>query len=974
LIFLCISTPAFGECDCTNEAVTGVPRSECEILLAFYEAMGGENWDSNQGWNYTSPINDWWGVAVEDNHVTEIILHHNTLTGLIPPELGSLENLRILELWGLNSISGGIPPEIGNLSSLQELSMQGDLDGSIIPPELGNLTNLQVLYLRCGLTGNLPVELGNLTNLRELKLHSNNLNVNIPPELGNLTNLQELTLAKNQLTGPIPSELGNLVNLRELNLGQNKLTDLPPEIGSLTNLTSLNLGINQLKEIPAELGNLSNLCFLGLGRNLLNEIPLELNKLWNLNYLYLHNNQFSGSIPPVLGSLTGLRTLDLSQNHFSGQIPIEFIYLGNLELLYLSGNMLSGPILSELVNLPDLGFVDAGLGAYISKVDHNALFTDDPAIADFMQDKFGGWYRTQTIPPENIQVALLDQLPPAEQAPGEAASPGSNRVRITWDPIVYQEEDGGYEICLKGSVEGPCLPGTGITADKAEPSLVVSNLRPDTEYFIDLVTKTYPVPYHNPNTVISAKTDNFDITTGGTAVTAFPLWIIESGNFTGMAFSNYGNESAGFALTVYDENGLEQTVPVNPSLFTVEAGQQFARIATELFGVTPDIPAKLSWIEAASDQLAGSFFTFGSADLQMLDGAVTQSRPSRILWFTRPLASSLPAGQEESAEVHISLINPMDDPVELTLSLIQNDETLLEASKTIAAKGMLYSTTAELFGSQSLPEDGYLAIKVTEGTGVIGFSRVDFPVTRTTLGLNAAEPSSAETLYSAQLASGPGVGGTGMETHIRLVNPMEGEREVTFTAVAENGTLLADPVIQVLAGRTATEFRAWELFAFQGDSAVGSLVIDVNIGGVIGDVIFTPFEGIEYAAAMPLQTLPVMEAVFNHIANSNEIYTGLAFFNPGQEETQIIVLAKRGDGTIAGIKEITLGPGERISRTLKDPDMLPETASLLNGFISIVSTQPIFCQQLYGGTDLQFLAAVPPTTSGGSMFEQQGRP
>ena len=134
-------------------------------------------------------------------------------------------------------------------------------------------------------------------------------------------------------------------------------------------------------------------------------------------------------------------------------------------------------------------------------------------------------------------------------------------------------------------------------------------------------------------------------------------------------------------------------------------------------------------------------------------------------------------------------------------------------------------------------------------------------------------------------------------------------------------------------------------------------------------MIFTPFEGIEYAAAMPLQTKPVTEAVFNHIANSEDIYTGLAFFNPGEESAEITVIAKRGDGTEAGTRVLNLGPGERISRTLKDPDMLPETASLLNGFISIISTQPLICQQLYGGTDLQFLAAVPPTTGYGSMFE-----
>jgi len=366
--------------------------------------------------------------------------------------------------------------------------------------------------------------------------------------------------------------------------------------------------------------------------------------------------------------------------------------------------------------------------------------------------------------------------------------------------------------------------------------------------------------------------------------------------------------------------------------------------------------------------LAGSFFTFGSSDLKMLDGAISQSRPSSRLWFTRPLAAGALSEQGESADVKFSLVNPLDDPVDVTMSLIRDGEIVGETQQMIAGKGMLYASVEEIFTGGPLPADAYLQVDTTAGAGVIKFSRVDFPAAKTTLALNAAEPSSAETLYSAQLASGLGVGGTGMETHIRLVNPMENPREITFSAIANDASLLAEPVTRILEGKSVLEEKAWDLFDFEGDSAVGSLVIEVDSGGVVGDVIFSPFEGIEYAAAMPLQTTPVKEAVFNHIANSNEIYTGLAFFNPGEETAEITIIAKRGDGSEAGVKQLSLAPGHRISRTLKDADMLPGTANLLNGFISISSTRPIICQQLYGSTDLHYLAAVPPTTSYTEMF------
>ena len=40
------------------------------------------------------------------------------MTGEIPPELGKLSNLEILELYG-NGLSGEIPSELGSLSNLE---------------------------------------------------------------------------------------------------------------------------------------------------------------------------------------------------------------------------------------------------------------------------------------------------------------------------------------------------------------------------------------------------------------------------------------------------------------------------------------------------------------------------------------------------------------------------------------------------------------------------------------------------------------------------------------------------------------------------------------------------------------------------------------------------------------------------------------------------------------------------------------
>ena len=98
-----------------------------------------------------------------------------------------------------------------------------------MPPQLGNLANLEVLDLSGNqLSGEIPPQLGNLANLGALYLSNNQLSGEIPPQLGNLANLGALYLSNNQLSGEIPAELGNLANLEVLYLQSNQLTGCVP--------------------------------------------------------------------------------------------------------------------------------------------------------------------------------------------------------------------------------------------------------------------------------------------------------------------------------------------------------------------------------------------------------------------------------------------------------------------------------------------------------------------------------------------------------------------------------------------------------------------------------------------------------------------------------------------------------------------------------------------------------------------------
>ncbi len=284
-------------------------------------------------------------------------LAQDGLTGLIPPALGALSELRTLNLSG-NSLTGPIPPQLGRLAQLDTLDLGLNGLTGPIPPELGALSQLRTLRLpENSLTGPIPLELAGLVQLRELDLSGNSFTGPIPPELGNLPNLEELSLTRNELTGSIPPELANLPNLTDLWLGRNTLTGLiPREFGNLRNLEGLYLYSNDLAgPIPSELGNLPNLEDLWLsGNELTGSIPPELGNLSSLEALVLLDNDLTGQIPPELGSLSNLWGLSVSDNDLTGPIPPELGGLTNLTQLSLSRNRLTGPIPRELTTLSKL--------------------------------------------------------------------------------------------------------------------------------------------------------------------------------------------------------------------------------------------------------------------------------------------------------------------------------------------------------------------------------------------------------------------------------------------------------------------------------------------------------------------------------------------------------------------------------------------------------------------------------------------
>ncbi|MGB5942298.1 MAG: T9SS type A sorting domain-containing protein [Leeuwenhoekiella sp.] len=145
----------------TNLEEPKVPKAERDALIALYNATGGESWTNRTNWNTDAPVREWYGIAVENGHVTEIDLNNNNLRPVLPPEIGNLTELRLLEIWNdyrnFGSNDSGIPAEIENCKKLEYIDIRSwGLAGSL-PDELADLPELYWIDLRQNsFTGAIP--------------------------------------------------------------------------------------------------------------------------------------------------------------------------------------------------------------------------------------------------------------------------------------------------------------------------------------------------------------------------------------------------------------------------------------------------------------------------------------------------------------------------------------------------------------------------------------------------------------------------------------------------------------------------------------------------------------------------------------------------------------------------------------------------------------------------------------------------
>lgn len=446
----------------------------------------------------------------------------------------------------------------------------------------------------------------------------------------------------------------------------------------------------------------------------------------------------------------------------------------------------------------------------------------------------------------------------------------------------------------------------------------------------------------------------------------FPFFQGGGALFSGYAVTNFSDETAHLSVEARGRSGELLPFSVNPSERLIPLGSQLAEVGSELFGVDPFF-VQDGWIRMVSgtSRVAG-FFQFGDV-FNKLDGGVAWTQAAEELHFTRIYhgAQTFPAltGFREAA-TFLSIANPHLTPVEVTLTLHVGLGTL-EVRRTIPPLGMIHETVTDLFSSTLPLGDGFIAVRA-EPPGVTGFQLIE--LSDTVMGLNASLPTDETVSFSAQLAHGV-LDGSSFFTSVKLVNVSDELRAVTLIAIADDGSEIRRLPNLVLAPNQTFQRDAGEIFALgpgNGPPVVGSIRVESTGPGIVGDVIFGDRQEARFAAALPLQARPFTRALFSQVANGSHppggpaltYFTGLALFNPNPQAAQATIQVFDRDGAPVGERSLQLEAGARTSRVL--PELVPESAGLLRGYIVVESTRPLVAQQLFGNSALTFLSAVPP--------------
>ena len=127
-----------------NSRSTPDNAEERNALIAFYNAAGGSGWLHSNNWTSAKPIEEWYGVGVNNKGLNRICLAYEGLTGDLSVAAtkfaDALSDYSVLEVFDCrgNQMTGGFPMAFTRFPNLEYLRIDGNRLSGVIPREMQN--------------------------------------------------------------------------------------------------------------------------------------------------------------------------------------------------------------------------------------------------------------------------------------------------------------------------------------------------------------------------------------------------------------------------------------------------------------------------------------------------------------------------------------------------------------------------------------------------------------------------------------------------------------------------------------------------------------------------------------------------------------------------------------------------------------------------------------------------------------------
>lgn len=342
-------------------------KTEKEVLIVFYNSLGGSSWINKAGWedaltNPESDICDWFGVVctgeeadLEDPFDGRRLADSTAIPSPSPTKMQTLNFPRDPSTPVAPPIMGlGSPVAPFTSSPMAAPITNAPVASTPTKPPVAPTTSAPVANAGVPTTPTFRRVIG-------IQLPNNNLQGRVPTSVWRLPALKYFSVSYNQIDIDFQNGSTSLVEIKM----HSTITTSLSGIGHFTSLKSIHMSGSKLGHVvlPLELFDLVNLEYLFMAQcELEGSIPEAVSNLVKVDQLNFYDNDLTGTLPAGLAAVTNLRVLTLSLNKLEGTLPSYLGKFPDLEELYLDGNRFTGSLLpfDTLQNLNSL-FLNSNL-------------------------------------------------------------------------------------------------------------------------------------------------------------------------------------------------------------------------------------------------------------------------------------------------------------------------------------------------------------------------------------------------------------------------------------------------------------------------------------------------------------------------------------------------------------------------------------------------------------------------------------